>query len=69
MAIKIANLELMYPFCFFDFFHPNPGKKSLTCLKAGSKSVLFSFVSINLASFYHFIIKNLVFSFLIHSHG
>jgi hypothetical protein len=48
MMIKIANLGLMNPFGFLDRFHPNPGKKSLTCLKAGSESVLFSFVWLNL---------------------
>ena len=68
MAIKITNLGLMNPFCFFDLLRPNPGKKSLTCLKAGLKSALFSFVWLNLTSFYRFIIKNLLFPFVIHSH-
>ncbi len=61
MAIKIANLGLMYPFCFFDFLRPNPGKKCLICLKAGSKSALFSFLWLNLTSFYRFIIKKYAF--------
>jgi hypothetical protein len=61
MAINIANLGLMYPFCFFDLFRPNPAKKSSTCLKAGLKPVLSFFVWFNLTSFYHLIIRNLAF--------